>query len=160
MQIAIISDSHYDLGTLEKLLLYLAKNEITYLIHAGDFVTSGIEKLITDYQGIKTFIARGNCDSPGNVIDYIKTLPHVYLDDILHFEIQGIKFIVSHIPGTALNTQYFRNADVVIHGHTHQPKIEHHEQTLILNPGSLMDGDGFMILSIPSLEVDRRFRFD
>ncbi len=160
MQIAIISDSHYDLKTLKKLLTHLERINIFHLIHAGDFITSGVESAFAEHQKIKTYISRGNCDYKGDVFVQIKELPHVYLDDILYFDIQGIRFIVSHIPGTAISYMNSMEVDVVIHGHTHQPRVEHHKQALILNPGSLMDGDGFMVLSIPSLEVDRRFRID
>ncbi len=160
MQVAIISDSHYAIDILKKLMSHLEKNGVSHLIHAGDFITSGIERVFSEYPGIKSYIARGNCDSRGDTLSYIQNLPHVMLDDVIKFQIEGIKFIVSHIPGVALNALSSNDADVVIHGHTHQPRVETLKGTLLLNPGSLMDGDGFMILDIPSLRVDRRFRID
>ncbi len=160
MQVAIVSDSHYAVDKLKKLMSHLEKIGVTHLIHAGDFITSGIERVFSEYPGVKSYIARGNCDSWGDTLSYIQNLPNVMLDDILKFQIEGIKFIVSHIPGVALGALGSNEADIVIHGHTHQPRVEKLKDALVLNPGSLMDGDGFIILDIPSLKVDRRFRID
>ncbi len=160
MQVAIISDSHYAIDILNKLMSHLEKIGVTYLIHAGDFITSGIERVFSESPGIKSYIARGNCDSRGEAFNYLQTLSHVMLDDVLTFQIEGVRFLVSHIPGVAMNALGSNEVDVLIHGHTHQPRVDKINDTLVLNPGSLMDGDGFMILDVPSLKVDRRFRID
>ena len=157
MQIAIISDSHYAVDKVTRLYSHLQEEGVTHLIHAGDFIGQGIEKVFKAFPSITSYVARGNCDTYGNVMEAVKKLSHVIVDDILYFELESIRFIVSHIPGTAFNVLNSREADVMIHGHTHQPRVETVQNTLILNPGSLMDGDGYMILELPSLKVDRRF---
>ncbi len=157
MQIAIVSDSHYAIDRFSRLLPNLREDGVLTLIHAGDFFTRGIEIVIADFPDIQFYMARGNCDSDRELWNSLRRLPHVCLEDIVVFELEGIRFIVSHIPGVALNTLNRKDADVVIHGHTHLARVEKVKQTLILNPGSLMDGDGYMILDVPSLKVDRRF---
>ncbi len=157
MQVAIISDSHYSVDKVKKLLTHLQSIGIHHLIHAGDFMGKGIEEVLAEFPDITMKIARGNCDY--SVMDALAKQNHVEVGDILRFQWEETEFVVSHIPGTAINALRQKSADVVIHGHTHQPRIERHDSALILNPGSLMDGDGFMILELPSLEVDRRFNF-
>lgn len=159
MEVAVISDSHYAVDSVERLMNHLETIGITHLIHAGDFVGQGIERVFQRHPNITSFIARGNCDMYGNVMDTMNQLSHVKVGEVLKFELDGIRFIVSHIPGVALNALSKSDADVVIHGHTHQPRVENFNKALILNPGSIMDGDGFLVLEVPSLKVDRRFRF-
>ncbi|MBU2515002.1 YfcE family phosphodiesterase [bacterium] len=159
MEIAIISDSHYAVESVERLMAHIEEKKITHLIHAGDFIGQGIDKVFERYPGITSYIARGNCDMYGDVMESMKKLPNVTVGEILKFELCDIRFIVSHIPGMALSALSKSGADVVIHGHTHRPLIETFKNTLVLNPGSIMDGDGFMVLDLPSLKVDRRFNF-
>jgi hypothetical protein len=159
MQIAILSDSHYAVDQVRRLLTYLELHGINHLIHAGDFIGLNIEKVLADFPGITMWIARGNCDTDGKVLDSINRLNHVTVNDQLRFEIEGIAFLVAHIPGMALNELNKSHADVVIHGHTHLPRTETYNGALLLNPGSLMDGDGFMILDLPALTVNRHFTF-
>ncbi len=160
MQLAIISDSHYDFDTLAKLLTHLKKNGIAHLAHAGDFVTSGVEQLFEKHPELNVFIAIGNCDTYSDVLPAMRKLPNVVLDDIVSFELEDIRIVVCHQEHMAQRVLTTERVDVFIHGHTHRPRVETKNGTLILNPGSLMDGAGYMVLEIPSLKVDRRLVFD
>jgi putative phosphoesterase len=51
-----------------------------------------------------------------------------------HIEIDGFRIYVLHILAE-LNLQAADNADAVIYGHSHQPKIETTNGTLFFNPG-------------------------
>jgi len=160
MKLAVVSDSHHALDELEKLLSYLKQAGINHLAHAGDFMTSGVTELFAKYPDIKVFIARGNMDWYGNMLKDMRQLAHVTIDDVVFFELEGVQFAISHIQGMAQNSAKERQIDVFIHGHTHRPKIDKTDRGLVLNPGSLMDGAGFMLVDLPSLEVDRKLRFD
>ncbi len=159
MQIAIISDSHYSVDRVRQLFNHLRGLGIEHLIHAGDFIGNGIDKVFKDFPDIKSWVARGNCDSQRDIIDSINQLTHITVGDVLRFELGEISFVVAHIPGMALSALNKQHADVVIHGHTHLPRVEKYNDALLLNPGSLMDGDGFMILEIPKLTVERYFNY-
>jgi putative phosphoesterase len=160
MRIAIVSDSHSALNELEKLLVFTRSNTINVLIHAGDFITTGIDSLLTAFSEITFYIARGNCDFDSALLGELGKQSNIEIGDTLSFELEGIRFIVSHIPGAASLAARHHGADVVIHGHTHQARIETLDHALFLNPGSLMEGHGFLLLDVPSLKVERRFRFD
>ena len=159
MKVAIISDSHYSVDKVKKLLTHLDSIGIKQLIHAGDFMGQGIEDVLAGYPDITMWIARGNCDYSGRTLDILKGFKHVHVREVLRFELETKRFLVAHIPGVALEAQKKERADVIIHGHTHRVRIEQTESCLILNPGSLMEGDGFVVLDLPGLEVDRRFNF-
>lgn len=159
MEIAIISDSHYSVEKVAKLFNHLQDRGVHHLIHAGDFIGQNIEKVFAGFPDIKSWVARGNCDGQYDVLDKMSSLEHVTVDDVLRFEIESFSFLVTHIPGTLLSMLNKKTADVAIHGHTHQARVENYNSVLLLNPGSLMDGDGFMILELPSLKVERFFNF-
>ncbi len=159
MNLAVVSDSHSDIDKLKKLLSHLEDEGISLLAHAGDFMTFGVSKLFAEYPGIKIFIGRGNCDNNRNIVEKLHGLPHVQLDDVSYFEAGGVGFAISHVEGRAQRAAKDKKVDVFIHGHTHRAKIEQKEGSLVLNPGSLMDGAGFMLVEIPSLKIDRRFNF-
>lgn len=127
IKILVLSDVHGNVNILEKLV-----NEIEhdYSVIAGDFTCSDqiINKNIT-------FAVRGNNDWDSNY------------GDKLDFEIEGIKFHLEHghLMGTYFqldNYEYMHkqlkslNCDILIHGHTHVPKIFEYPEGIVLNPGS------------------------
>jgi|APSaa5957512622_1039677.scaffolds.fasta_scaffold55236_2 uncharacterized protein len=160
MKLAIVSDSHHAVDELDKLLSYLQKNGIKHLAHAGDFMTTKVVSVFEKYPEIQVYISRGNMDFQGNVFKEMRALSHVEIDDVVFFELEEIQFAISHVQGMAQSSAAGKIIDIFIHGHTHQPKIEKTETGMIINPGSLMDGAGFMLMDLPSLEVDRKFNFN
>lgn len=157
LKLAVISDSHQALDTLEKLLDHLKQEGISYLAHAGDFMTSGVEQVFAAYPEIKTYIVLGNCDIYANIKSAMRRLQHVLIDDVVYFELQNTSFAISHREGIAQRYLKDKTVQVYIHGHTHQAKIESKKEKLILNPGALMGGAGYMLLDVTSLQVERRF---
>ncbi len=159
MEVAIISDSHYSTDRVRQLFSHLETKGIKHLVHAGDFIGNGIDRIFKDYPSITAWVARGNCDSQRDLIETINEMDHVTVGDVLKFKLEGISFLLAHIPGMAFSALDNEHADVVIHGHTHIPRVEKFNQSLVLNPGSIMDGDGYMILQVPELEVNRYFNY-
>jgi putative phosphoesterase len=159
MKVAIISDSHYSTDKVRQLFTHLAETGVQHVIHAGDFIGNGIDKVFKDFPNITVWVARGNCDSRQEIVEAINGMEHVTVADIVRFELEGVSFLVAHIPGMALSALNKEHADVIIHGHTHIARIEKHNNSLILNPGSIMDGDGYMILQLPDLKVERLFNY-
>ena len=158
MKLAVISDSHYAIDQLEKLLKFLKREKIQHLAHAGDLVTKGVGDLFRQFPEINCCIAIGNCDY-GEELVTLNNLPHVMIDTVVQFELEGKHFAISHQDGIAQRALTGQSVDVFFHGHTHITRIDDHLHPMIINPGSLMDGHGFLLLDVPSLKVDRRFRF-
>jgi uncharacterized protein len=157
IKLAVVSDSHNALPDLEKLLNRLDSEGIRHLAHAGDFMTAGVETLFERYPQITCYVAIGNCDGYGNIIAAVRRLPNVTLDTVVHFELAGRHFGLSHIEGMAEKSLQDQTIDVFIHGHTHRAEVREQNKGLTVNPGSLMEGAGFMIINVPSLQIERRF---
>ena len=116
MKILLVSDSHGDYESLDR-LLNMFPNMDLYL-HAGDSEQ--------DEFSIKPFISvRGNCD-------------HYY--DFQNFLVipspQG-NIYVQHTPYVSKSVISKHNAKIVIHGHTHIRRNEKVNDILYVNPGAI-----------------------
>lgn len=158
MKLAVISDSHGDLASFDKVLRMIREEGFQHLAHAGDFVTDGVDVLIAEYPDIQFYMAVGNCDVFSDIPIELNRLPNVRVDREVIFELEGKRFFVSHIERDVQRNLLQSPVDVFIHGHTHQPKIENKTDFIVLNPGSLRDGAGFTQITLPELKIDRRFR--
>lgn len=159
MKLAVISDSHYAVDELAKFMNFLKREEIYHLAHAGDFVTNGVADVFRRHPEINCQVAIGNCDY-GETISVLRQMPHVNIDTVVYFELAGIHFAISHKEGMAQRALRDRPVDVFFHGHTHQTRIDNDSHPMVINPGSLMDGHGFLLMAVPALTIDRRFRYD
>ena len=130
MQILVVSDTHQDYVTFDKLVRTKPKAEV--VIHCGDGADD-FEIVKRSYPE-KMFIGvRGNCD-------WSCSLPNVEVR-----QIEGKRIMITH--GHIYNVKYYldglkiaareQKADIVLFGHTHIPYIEHDEGLWIMNPGSL-----------------------
>ncbi|MCC7050357.1 MAG: metallophosphoesterase family protein [Bacteroidia bacterium] len=130
MQIALLSDTH---GYLDKSILkYL--NEVDEIWHAGDV---GSESLIDELSKIKPIRAvYGNIDG-GKL--------RVTLKENLLIEIQGIKFLLTHIAGAFEKYSSRVNSlikefkpQVLVCGHSHICKVAFDKKNnlLYINPGA------------------------
>ncbi len=115
MRIAVISDTHDHLHKVPLEPLGAADE----IWHLGDVCAP--EFLATLGRiGPPLRIVRGNCDS-----EY--SWPH-----FLHFTLVKVRFHLIHIPPEYAPP----GTDILLHGHTHQPRDEMVRGTRMLNPGS------------------------
>ncbi|MBU2617750.1 MAG: metallophosphoesterase [Euryarchaeota archaeon] len=128
MKLGIISDSHDNLGAIEKAVEVFNSESVDMVIHAGDFIapfTSRIfRKLKCDLIGIF-----GNNDGEKfGLRNAFKGIGEIH-EDPHSFEIGGKKIIVTHHPNIV--DALARCYDIVIYGHTH--KVDMRDK--MINPG-------------------------
>lgn len=154
MLIGLISDTHIpDRAKEIPEKVFEAFDNVDLILHAGDLTSP---KVIEDLEKIAPVMAiQGNMDR-ANGID----LPKAKV-----IEAEGLKIGVVHgeVYPRADSDQLLYlakelNVDILVSGHSHQPKIEQKEGTLLLNPGSpivprLADRT-VMLLEINNKEVD------
>jgi len=158
MRLAVVSDSHHAVDELGRFMDYLKGQEINQLVHAGDFTANGVTEVFRRHPEINCYVAIGNCDY-GEAVAALRQMPHVRIDSVVQFELAGRNFAVSHKEGIAQRALRDQPVDVFFHGHTHQTRIDDDCDPMVINPGSLMDGHGFLLLELPGLTIDRRFRY-
>ena len=154
MLIGLISDTHIpDRAKVLPQKVIEAFSNVDLILHAGDLTSP---KVIEELEDLAPVLAvQGNMDRV-NGID----LPKARV-----VEAEGLRIGIIHgevYPRADTQQLLYLakelNADILVSGHSHQPKIEQNEGILLLNPGSpivprLADRT-VMILEINNREVD------
>jgi len=136
MKIGIISDSHDNMGNIEKAVSIFKERKVELVIHAGDYVNPGAIRL---FQGVKLIGIFGNND--GEKLGILKAFEDINGElkgDFCELELDNLKIAVYH--GTVLEIKDALidsgKYDVVVYGHTHIKENKTMGKTLVLNPGT------------------------
>ncbi len=139
MKVGVVSDSHGNLGYLKQAAKKLIEEEAKLVIHLGDDYddTQAVEELPIELVKI-----------PGVFSHYYKD-PRI--PNRLIKEFTGWKVLITHSPTAHENDLPTdrkpedivaeEGIDVVLHGHTHIPRIEEKNEVLWINPGHLKTED-------------------
>ena len=141
MKILLVSDSHNDYESLER--LYEMYPNMDLYLHAGDSEQ--------DEWSLKPFISvRGNCD-------------HYYdFPNFLVIPSPKGNIYVQHTPYISKSVITEHNAKIVIHGHTHRRRNEIINGIVFINPGAISyardkyDGS-YAIIKIEENELEVQF---
>jgi putative phosphoesterase len=119
--VGLISDTH---GLVRPEAL-VALTGVDLIVHAGDI---GGPAVLEALRAIAPVVAvRGNNDREA----WAASLP-----EIARTEIEGARLCVVHDLKELRLDPTRDDIDVVVHGHSHRPSVEHRERVLIVNPGS------------------------
>jgi putative phosphoesterase len=121
MRIGVISDTH---GLLRPEAI-IALQGCERIIHAGDIGKPDVLDALRRLAPVD--VIRGNVDSG----EWAAAIP-----ETLDLQIGGLRIHVTHDVKTIGVDPVAEQMDVVIAGHSHQPKIEEVAGVLYLNPGS------------------------
>ena len=121
----IISDTHGNLGAIEKLLPIMKESDAVF--HLGDF-SSDIKPFSGEIK--KLYSVNGNCDGGG--------------EDLIA-EIGGLKILLTHGDRYGVKTSMLKlllrakeaKVQAVFYGHTHIPREKTVEGIKFINPGSM-----------------------
>jgi len=140
MKVGVVSDSHGELENLEKAVEWLVKNEkVEMIIHLGDDSDDAreIEKFRVEVLKVPG-VFENHYQNP--------TIPNRIVK-----EFKGWKVLITHtekshendLP-TDLKPEKLveeKAVNIVLHGHTHIPRIEEKDGVLFVNPGHLKKED-------------------
>lgn len=139
MRIGVISDTH---GLLRPEAL-AALRGCERIIHAGDI---GKPEVLEGLRSLAPLDAiRGNVDSG----DWAVAIP-----ETLDLRIGGLRIHITHDVKTMGIDPIAEQVDVVIAGHSHQPKIEQVNGVLYLNPGSAGRRRFTLPISLALLDIE------
>lgn len=137
MKIAIIADVHDNLPNLKKFINWANFNDIQIIICAGDLTNEETANYLADKFNKNIYIVSGNQEL------YEPSVFHDH-DNVHHlgktgiFLLAGIKIGLCHEPHYVHELLEKRpDLDFIFYGHTHKPWIEMHQDTKIINPGTL-----------------------
>jgi putative phosphoesterase len=130
MRIGAISDTHDNLAAMAAALRHFEKAGVEVILHAGDYVAPfALTRLLQARMPVHGVF--GNCD--GERAGLAKLMPEL-ADGPRHLELGGTKICLVHIE-KRLTPEDIEAADIVVCGHTHEPKVERQEGRLMVNPG-------------------------
>ncbi len=136
MKIGVISDTHEHIDNIEKAKSVFAKNNVGYIMHLGDYCAG---PSVRAFKGTKIVGILGNND--GDVLRIQNNFKQIEGDFRWEFCVlkeDGISIAcyhgtVSEITEALINCKTY---DVVLCGHTHEPRQEVRNGVTVLNPGS------------------------
>ena len=150
MKILVFSDSHGYCDIMFNIIKKFKSNAGTldYIIHLGDLVRDA-KYLQGKFPDIPVLYVYGNSDFSFDRKDQKKEV-----------ELGGKKFFLVHghnhdvyDPDSLKNIAEQKNYDIILHGHTHIPREDYHNDTYIICPGSIRQdrsgkGESFCAIDI------------
>jgi len=139
MKIAIISDTHDNLATLDKFLVFVGKNPAGAVIHCGDIASGETLSHLAKSFGGNIFAVFGNMDYRDSVEKAVKKYPEKIRlwKEFGKAEFDGLKIGFCHHKEMALAQCHDRHFDFIFYGHTHKPWIDNIDGCRLANPGTL-----------------------
>ncbi len=144
MKVAVLSDSHDDMGNLTWALSKAHALGAQKVFHLGDIVSpfmyvsvmSKFEEYFDEF-----VLVFGNND--GDKTQWIKLAQeneklNMAPGDFREFEIDGEKVFLTHYPEIAELAALSGKYKAVFHGHTHLKRKEYLKDSLLANPGELL----------------------
>lgn len=150
-KILVLSDTHRKISHVIDLIDRI--HDLNHIIHLGDVVEDA-EDLKALYDVPFDNVA-GNCDFYNSGAPEYKIV-----------EICGKRFYLTHghrehVKSSLGNLAYIAESekvDVVLFGHTHQPILTYHNDTIILNPGSISEPRNSKFPSYAIIQIDAEAR--
>ena len=140
MRIGVISDTHVTsfVEIPRQILITLAKVDL--IIHTGDFVTKDVLDGLKRLGEVKA--VRGNLDSE----ELKQILPEKEL-----LLIEGKRIGIVHGSGSPYGIDdrvrgMFEDVDIIVYGHSHEPKNEIKKGILFFNPGRARNSFGILTI--------------
>ncbi len=141
MKIGVISDTHDNLGAIQRAVSLFNKERVELVLHAGDFVAPfallAFGGLTVPLRGVF-----GNCDGEKIVLLETANKLGFHLETTpTHFEIDNRKILLMHQPAEIDALVKSESYDLIIYGHLHKPEIARYGKTLVVSPG---EGGGWV----------------
>jgi putative phosphoesterase len=151
VRIAIISDTHSRVGSVQNALQIMGEREVELIIHCGDIQDGDTVRLFPAH----THFVYGNCDYDQSdiqraIADIGATLHGAWGQ--LELAGQSLAFIHGDDPQTLHDLEHADVFDFLFHGHTHVVKEHRTGKTRVFNPGALqrVAVRTFLLLDLPS----------
>jgi uncharacterized protein len=146
MKIGIISDTHDDIENVRRAIDIFNKEEVRYVIHAGDYVFPGI---VTEFKNLQAKLigVLGNNDGErGLLLKAFLAVGGELKGELGELHFSDLNIGIYHGTSSEIKTQLIESGryNIVVCGHTHRMEPAGHARgnypigtsTLVLNPGS------------------------
>jgi putative phosphoesterase len=137
--VGILSDTHDNLPLIDEAVTQLNQYGVGTVLHAGDYISPFT---ITHFEPLKAKIIGvygNNCAERSLLKKRFKDIDGDLRGFFAEVSLEGVKIALLHghdeeLLNSSVNSCAY---DVVVHGHTHQVKIQQVGNTLVINPGEV-----------------------
>ncbi len=139
-KVAVISDSHDQIATLERALEQIRGAEAEILLHCGDLCAPFILNLLGEQFSGPIHVIFGNNDGDGRLLQTIAakhsqvTLHGIYAE----LSAGQRRIAMIHYPEPAQRIAQSGALDLVCYGHDHTQHLERIGDCWLLNPGEIL----------------------
>lgn len=158
MIIGICSDSHDHVEHIKKAVSFFKEKGVERVVHAGDYCSPFTIPL---FEGLDLHGIFGNNDGDKYLLmKKFEAIDATLYGDFFSFKTDGVKFAVYHgtYPEITESLELCGKYDVVISGHTHEPKMDTIGDTISINPGSVNGFDADAMVAMFDTET-RKVQF-
>ena len=158
MIIGICSDSHDHVEHIKKAVSYFKEKRVERVIHAGDYCSPFTIPL---FEGLNLHGIFGNNDGDKYLLmKKFDAIGATLYGDFFSFEDDNLTFAVYHgtYPEITQSLELCGKYDVVISGHTHEPKMDTIGDTISINPGNVNGFDADAMVATFNTET-RKVQF-
>lgn len=158
MIIGICSDSHDHVEHIKKAVSYFKEKRVERVVHAGDYCSPFTIPL---FEGLDLHGIFGNNDGDKYLLmKKFDAINATLYGDFFSFEADSVIFAVYHgtYPEITKSLELCGKYDVVISGHTHEPKMDTIGDTISINPGSVNGFDADAMVATFNTET-RKVQF-
>ena len=156
MRIAVVSDTHGNLGNTRKAVTLLDKYAVQAVLHCGDIGTASIIGLFAEWPAHFVF---GNVDGdPVSLRQAITDTGQTCHERFADLQLNGRRIALLHGDDARRLSEATESGeyDLVCYGHTHKPEQHMSGNTLVLNPGALHRANPhtFAVVDLDTLAVE------
>lgn len=155
MIIAVLSDTHSRVATVERVLTQIRNEGADLLIHCGDIEDADTVRLFPAH----THFVFGNCDwDRGAIRQAIEEIGATLHEPFGRLELEGktLGFVHGDDKRLYLELENSATYHFLFYGHTHQAREHRTGKTRVINPGALHRAKpkSFFYLELPSGKVE------
>lgn len=154
-RVGVLSDSHGEAARTKHAVETLEKLGATVFIHCGDFETI---ECLDPLAGLNAHIVFGNCDDPGELAEYAKTIGIEVHHPVGELIVDGRKLAFTHGDRSVdITTGLSTSPDWLFHGHSHEFGERLSAATRVVNPGALHRAGVFTVALVEPSTGIRKF---
>jgi putative phosphoesterase len=125
LRIGIISDTHDDIGNVQRAIEIFNAEKVEYVIHAGDYIFPGI---VVEFKKLNAKLIGVLGNNDGEKVHLLKNFLNIggeLKGEIGEIELDGLSFGIYHGTDREVKEKLVdsRKYDVIVSGHTHKTEL-------------------------------------
>lgn len=137
--IGILADTHDNLPLIDEAVKQLNHYGVEMVLHAGDYISPFTVSHFKPLQAQLIGVYGNNCAERKRLKELFRDIDADLRGFFAEVSVEGVKIGLLHGHDEELLNALLKSCvyDVVVHGHTHQAKVQRIGRTLVINPGEV-----------------------